>query len=298
MTTDRTDRWRYPAVLPKIAIVLLGTVIACGGRAQSGNAVQARLIQEYVDAFKPHGMIAVLIPIGQEPGDVMDRLGEEFVHRRGECFPQLTARESPSRLPNLDLGVSTAVRLGLGLEQVGDTELKALGENQVLLRFDHVTVQTLSQGEMRQAIDRKACPEVASLIDKKPEALENGTLLLGEVFRARSIVRVSRAQGGGGSFSLSGLRALATRFGLALKAEGGGEIEAAQAIELSSAELVPVAFRPAFIRLDPSQPGYRAGEGRPGAPSIVPFNPESEADRLALNAWIDRNLPSAINGAR
>jgi len=297
MKSNRSACRRRSDVCTRVAMTLLAALIGCEARAQSGSAVQARLIQEYVDAFKPHGMIAVLIPIGQEPGDVLDKLGEEFVHRRGECFPQLTAQESPSRLPNLDLGASAALRLGLGLDQVGDAELKALGDNQVLLRFDHVMVQTLSQGEMRQAIDRKACPEVASLIDKKPEALESGTLLLGEVFRARSIVRVSRAQGGGGSFSLSGLRTLASRFGLGLKAEGGGEIEAAQAVELSSAEPTPVAFRPAFIRLDPSQPGYRAGEGRQGAPSIVPFNPESEDDRLALNAWIDRNLPTAINGA-
>jgi hypothetical protein len=66
---------------------------------------------------------------------------------------------------------------------------------------------------------------------------------------------------------------------------------------LSNAEPLPVAFRPAFIRLDPSQPGYRAIEGRRDAPSVVAFNPASEDDRLALSSWIERNLPTAMAGA-
>ncbi len=274
-------------------------VLAVDGHAQSISDVQTRLIQEYVDAFKPQGMVAVLIPIGQEAGDVMDRLGEEFVHRRKECFPDLIVDEKPSRLPNVDISAGAALRLGLGAEQIGDAELNAVGNNRVILLFDQVTVQTFSQGQLRQSIDRSACPEVARLIDKNPDALKEGTLLLGSVFRARSIVRISRQQGGGGSFSLDGLRALVKRFGWSLRGEGGAEVESAEAIELSKAEeSAPVAFRPAFIRLDPSQPGYRAAEGKLGAPSIVLFNPQSEDDRLALNAWIDRSLATALNKTR
>ena len=266
--------------------------------AQSAISLQGQLIREYLEAFKPHGMVAVLDPMGQEPGDVIDRLGEEFVHRRGECFSNLTAQQSPSSLPNFDLGAAAAVRLGLGLPQVGDAELRAFGDDRVILRFDHVTVRTVSQGELRQAIDRRSCPEVARLIDKDPEALKEGTFLLGEVFLARRIIRVNRAGGGGGTFSLSGLRALAARLGLRLRADGGGDLEAAQTIELSSTEPLPVAFRPAFIRLDPNQPGYRSVEGRSDAPSIVPYNSDSETDRLALSSWIERNMPTVTGATR
>jgi hypothetical protein len=159
-------------------------------------------------------------------------------------------------------------------------------------------VQTVSQGELRQAINRPACPEVARLIDKDPEALKAGTFLLGEVFLARSIARVDRNGGAGGMFSLSGLRALATRFGLKLGAEGGGDLETAQVVQISSNEPLPVAFRPAFIRLDPGKPGYRASEGRPNTPSIIPFNPDSADDRSALTSWIDKSLPTAIGAKR
>jgi hypothetical protein len=285
--------WRL-AELVIVAVFLVGVSPRAALAAQSWTSAQGQLIREYVDVFRPHGMIAVLISIGQAPGDVVDRFGEEFVHRRSECFADLTAQESPSSLPNFDLGAAAALRLGLGLQQIGDAEVQALGENRVILRFDRVTVQTVSQGELRQTINRKACPEIGRLIDKDPEALKEGSFLLGEVFRARSIVRVNQDKGGGGMFSLSGLRALAARLGLRLRAEAGGDLEVAQVVELSSTEPVPVAFRPAFIRLDPSQPGYRSTEARPNAPSIVPFNPDSEDDRLALSSWIDRNLQRAI----
>jgi hypothetical protein len=125
----------------------------CAGRAhaQSGAALQAQLIREYVDTFSPHGMVAVLIPIGQQAGDVLDKLGEELVHRRQECFANLAPQESPSSLPNFDLGASAAFRLGLGLDKIADADLKAVGENRVILRFEDVTVQTISFGRRSTA---------------------------------------------------------------------------------------------------------------------------------------------------
>lgn len=292
---------RLPGSRCRAGTVMAALAFGCSqpiptAAAQSVSTAQEQLIREYVDAFKPYGMIAVLISIGQEPGDVVERLGEELVHRRDECFSNLRTRESPSSLPNFDLGASAALRLGLGLQQVGEADLRALGVNQVSLRFDQVTVQTVSQGELGQTINRRACPEVAQLIDRDPEALKRGNFLVSQVFLARSIVKINRERSGGGTFSL--LRALAARFGLPFRADGGVNLETAQAVELSSARPVPVAFRPAFIRLDPSQPGYRSGPGRPNAPTIVPFNPESEDDVVALSSWIDQQLPTAISPAR
>jgi len=223
---------------------------------------------------------------------VLDKLGEELVHRRQECFANLAPQENPSNLPNFDLGASAAFRLGLGLDKIADADLKAVGENRVILRFEDVTVQTISQGEFRQTIDRKACPEIGRLVDKNPDALKDGTLLVGELFRARVIVRLDRTRDDSAKVSTGWLTGIAQRFGLRVKAEAGGDLATAQSIELSSSkEPVAVAFRPAFIRLDPTQPGFKATEGRPDAPSIVPFNSDSEDDRLALTALIARQLP-------
>ena len=289
--------WRY--LQRQITSFILASAFPLAApSAQPRVSAQDQLIHEYLDVFTPHGMVAVLDPIGQEPGDVIDKLGEEFVHRRTECFSDLAPRESPSSLPSFDLGTEAAIRLGLSVPQIGDAELQALRESHVILRFDHVTVQSVSQGELRQAVNRGACPEIGRLIDKDPEALSASSILLGEVFFASRIVRLNRASGGGSGLSLSGLRALASHLGLRLRAEAGGDLETAKVVELSTTQPLPVAFRPAFIRLNPNQPGYRSSEGRIGAPSVVPFNPASESDRMALGAWIDQNLPKVKGGAR
>lgn len=267
-------------------------------RAQSGSAIQAQLIQEYVDAFKPHDIVPVLIPIGQEAGDVLDKLGEEFVHRRAECFTSLVAREEPSRLPNLDLGAAAALRLGLGLSQLGEADLHALGSNRVVVRFDNVTVQTVSQGALRQAVNAQACPEIARLINKDPEALKQDTFLVGTVFWARSIVRIDRDRQAGAGVSASWLTALASRLGLRLRAEGGGDVDSARTVELSNTEPLPIGFRPAMIRIDPGQRDYRSVECGSNRSCIVEFNSNRESDRKALGDWIDRQLPQAVPGTR
>lgn len=263
--------------------------LAGHAHAEPGGVTQAQVVEEYVDAFKPYAMVPVLVPIGQEVGDVLDKLGEEFIHRSGECFRPLRVHEEPSRLPNLDLGTAAAARLGLGLSNLADADLHALGTNRVIVRFDKVTMQTVSQGEFREAVNAQACPELARLINKDPEALKENTFLVGTVFRARSTVRIDRERKAGGGVGTSWLTTFAARFGLKLRAEAGGDVDSAQTVELSTTDPTPVALRPAFIRVDPGQPGFRGvNKG-----VVVEFKVEDEEDRKALVGWLDRQLAQA-----
>jgi hypothetical protein len=288
---------RFQTVCLAIASIAVLTLPG-PAQAQTDAAPQAALIQEYVGAFKPHDIVPLLIPMGQEVGDVVDKLGEEFIHRRTECFGKLSPHEGPSRLPNLDLGAEAAVRLGLGLSQIVEADLHALGSNRVIVRFEHVTVQTVSQGALKQAVNAQACPEVARLINKDPEGLKETTFLVGTVFRATSVVRIDRQRQAGAEAGTSWLTAFARRFGLKLRAEAEGNVESAGTVELSNTEPLPVAFRPALIRIDPGQPGYRSAEGRPDRPVIVEFNPDRESDRQALEGWINRQLPQVLPAPR
>jgi hypothetical protein len=47
--------------------------------------------------------------------------------------------------------------------------------------------------------------------------------------------------------------------------------------------------RPAFIRIEPGQPGYfRAAGEAVDRPTIRDYKPERETDREALNGWVAR----------
>jgi hypothetical protein len=168
MLLDHTNRSRLGGGVILCTALLTYGQAAIAADVQSVAPLGEQLKQEYVDAFSPLGMIAVLIPIGQEPGDVLDRLGEEFVHRRDECFPNLRAHESPSSVPYVEIGASAALRFGLGLRGIGDAELSAFRDNLATLRFDSVTAQTVAQSELRQTVNRQTCPEIAQLVDRSP----------------------------------------------------------------------------------------------------------------------------------
>jgi hypothetical protein len=267
--------------------------------AEPDASSQGPLIAEYVNAFKPHAMIPVLIPLGQAAGDVMDKLGEEFVSRRADCFQDLPAQEAPSSLPNIELSSSAAAKLGLGLAQIGDADLSAIGKQSIVMRFDRVVVETVSQFALRNAVRRDRCPDLARLIDKDPASLRDGVFLIGEVFQARRILRLDKSRQGSGGFSIDGIKALAARFGLRLRAEGSVDLESAQTVELGTSEALPVAFRPAFIRVEPGLPGYFRAPGESvDRPTIREFNDVRESDRQALDAWADRQLSRLLQARR
>jgi hypothetical protein len=91
---------------------------------------------------------------------------------------------------------------------------------------------------------------------------------------------------------LQALLALAARFGLGVSTEAGASLETAQVVGLTSEGALPVALRPAFIRLGGAEPGYRGG---PQAPTIVPFDSELVEHRQALISWIDRELLKVVS---
>jgi hypothetical protein len=256
---------------------------------------QQRLIAEYVEAFKPHGMVPILIPLGQEVGDVMDRLGEEFICRRADCFANLTAREAPSTLPNIEVGAAAAAHFGLSVSQIGEAELRAMGGNRVILRFDDVAAEAVSQAAFRQSLRPDACPEVARLLAKDPDSLQDGVVLLGQVFRARRIMRLERKREATGNFVLEGLQSMAERFGLRLRAAGGGDVKSAETVELGTTKSLPVAFRPAFIRIEPGRPAaFRSVDEQADRPVLREYSGDRDSDVAALGAWMDRQLPRLL----
>jgi hypothetical protein len=162
----------------------------------------------------------------------------------------------------------------------------------VILRFDNVTAEAASQVAFRQSLRPDACPDVARLLAKDPDSLQDGIVLLGQVFRARRIMRLERRREAKGNFVLSGLQAMAERFGLHLRAAAGGDVKSTETIELGTTKPLPVAFRPAFVRIEPGQPAsFRAVDEPVDRPVLREYSAERDRDVAALSAWMDRQLP-------
>jgi hypothetical protein len=251
-------------------------------------AVRHRLEREYGSVFLPHGLIPVLVPLGHEVGDVVAAHGRGFVSRRGDCFSNLVPSEAVSNLVAVELTWSAAAHIALGAEGVGDAEARGNADDLVQVRFEAVQAVTASRYQLRGALRSDACPEVKALLEGSiSDVAAPDWLLIGQVITARAVVRIRRRREG--QAKLSFLQGLAERFGLRAHAEGGGDLSRAETAEVSTAEPLPVAFRPAVVRISPEIVKRFRGPAAP-VPIIEQFNANDEAHRNALELWFDYSV--------
>lgn len=245
---------------------------------------RARLEHEYAAAFLPYGLVPVLLPRGQDVGDVIARLDGGYVARGDECFPGLVPREASSSLTAVDVSWSAAAQLALGVEAVVAAEAQAHVENRVQVRFEQVRSRSASLTQLRQHVKSGVVPEVAMLLTADSVEFEKAPdwLLIGEVLTAVTVVRVTRSRAAGGKADLSFLQRI---FGAGAKAKVGGDLAKDETAEIRTMEPLPVAFRPARVKVTPEI----AGEFRDL--SLSQFDANNEAQRGALSAWVARSLP-------
>lgn len=248
-----------------------------------GESLRRQLEEEYLRAFLHHRYVPVLVPSGQAVGDVIASLDGNYVARADECFTGLVPREAPGTLPRLDLSWSAAAELALGVDAIASAEAQGSIENRVQLTFEGVTVRSASLVQLRARVKPSVLPEVALMLaadlvtfDRAPD-----WLLLSQVVYATPTVRVKRARGGTAKADLGFLGRL---FGGAVKARGGGQLNLAQEAEIRAPQPVPVAFRPARVRVTQEIAGSYM------AVTAAAFNPNDEAHRHALADWAMRSM--------
>ena len=244
---------------------------------------RARLEHEYAAAFLPYGLVPVLLPRGQDVGDVIARLDGTYIARGDECFPGLVPREAPSTLTAVDVSWNAAAQLSLGVEAVAAVEAQGRLENRVQVRFEQVRSRSASLMQLRQHVKRAMVPEVALLLATDAKELEKAPdwLLIGEVLTAVTVVRVARSRAAGGKADLSILQRI---FGAGAKAKVGGDVSKDETAEIRTTEPVPVAFRPARVKVTPEIAGaFRSL-------SLSQFDANDEAQREALRDWVMRSI--------
>ena len=271
--------------------MLLGYIEEANIRPEEGEVslsgtIQAdvprlRLEHEYVAAFLPYGLVPVLLPRGQDVGDVIAQLDGSFIARGDECFPGLVPREAPSTLTAVDVSWNAAAQLALGVEAVAAAEAKGHVENRVQVRFEQVRSRSASLVQLRRHVKAGVAPGVERLLAANLVEFEKAPdwLLVGEVLTAVPVVRVTRSRAVGGKADLTFLQRI---FGTAAKANVSGDLAKDETAEIRTTEPLPVAFRPARVKVT----AEIAGEFR--GPS---FDENDETQREALGVWVAAALP-------
>lgn len=252
----------------------------------AGAVARERLEREYAETFRREGLIPIFLPRGQVPGDVLAP-GGEFLFRSDECFAGLAARETASRLPTIEVSWAAAARLALGAQGIGEAEARGKADDLVSVRFDDPRAQTVSRSELSRAAASERCPEVAGFLKNAASTTGADWIVVGEVLSARTIVRVRRAKGG--QANLSFLRSLGERLGFKVRAEGSADLSRAEVAELSSPQSLPVALRPAVVRVTPELARQYRGPAA-AEPTIEPFNPDDETHRAVIGDWLEKSF--------
>jgi hypothetical protein len=126
-----------------------------------------------VDYFARLNYVPVLVNRGYAVGDVVEIDGVNFYARALRCFPRLKPPEPvPTALTDVFETSAVGLSLGMRLRQLFDSTARADLLNRISMKFSDVTVASVARLDLKEALDRQACPEVAPLVDATVTAVD------------------------------------------------------------------------------------------------------------------------------
>jgi hypothetical protein len=231
--------------------------------------------------FADFNLAPIVVPQGEEVGDLIDPNTTSMIARSEDCFPKLKPRKQASLLPSIITHSERGIAAELGVGGVASASGDARENESYILEFTDVEVAKVSRVQLRESLRKGVpeCDEVRPFIEaatqraiptklvtkgsqrvadvSKSIAIQEGSvvsykpppLLLGTVFTARRVIRIENSRVLDANAKLSLAQQFIEKLGLGstFKASAGGDSKATEAIVIEGKEAVPVAFAPAFI---------------------------------------------------
>jgi hypothetical protein len=198
-----------------------------------------------VDYFASQNYVPVLVNRGYTVGDVVEVDGVNFYARASRCFPRLKLPE-PVQTSLTDVLESNSVGMsfGLRLRQIFDSNAGADLVNRIRVKFSDVTVVSAARLDLRDALDRQACPEVAPLVDATITAVDRNRkpfFVVSEVLSGKRQATLTLAD-------KANLQAKADRIAQRVgNAQVKVEVTNEGVITLKSNVVMPIALKPVTV---------------------------------------------------
>jgi hypothetical protein len=236
---------RHAGRLLRLFAILAPLVILGAGPGSTQPSALESFRNVLVDYFTPQNYVPVLVNRGYTVGDVVEVDGVNFYARALRCFPLLKPPEPVQTALTDVLQISSAgISFGLRLRQIFDSSAGADLVNRIHIRFSDVTVVSVARLDLRDALDRQACPEIAPLVDATITAVDR---------KRRPFFVVSEVLSGRRQATLT----LADKANLQVKAERIAqqvanaqvkvEVTAEGLITLKSDVIMPIALKPVTV---------------------------------------------------
>jgi hypothetical protein len=150
----------------KVFAILTALAISDAGRGLAQPNAFDSFRNALVDYFTPLNYVPVLVNRGYTVGDVIEVDGVNFYARTSRCFPRLKPPEPvQTSLTDVLETNSIGMNFGLRLRQIFDSSAGADLVNRIRIKFSDVTVVSVARLDLKDALDRQACPEITPLVD-------------------------------------------------------------------------------------------------------------------------------------
>jgi len=198
-----------------------------------------------VDYFASQNYVPVLLNRGYTVGDVVEVDGVNFYARALRCFPRLKLPE-PVQTSLTDVLESNSIGMsfGLRLRQIFDASAGADLVSRIRIEFSDVTVVSVARLDLKDALDRQVCPEIAPLVDATVTAVGRNRkpfFVVSEVLSGKRQATLTLAD-------KANLRAKADRIAQQVaNAQVTVEVTAEGLISVKSDVVMPIALKPVTV---------------------------------------------------
>jgi hypothetical protein len=157
-------------ILPAI---LISTVLAAAP-AWGEDSVRA-FRRALIDYFEPQGYVPVIVDRGYQIGDVVNIDGVDLWARAARCFPALKVPAPvKASIPDVVHVYDVGMSFGLRLKQLFSSRAGGDLMQRLEIRFTDVSNLSVALLDLRDALNRSACLDIAPLVDGTLAPLQPG----------------------------------------------------------------------------------------------------------------------------
>jgi hypothetical protein len=245
--------------------------------APTANPTSQPQLDEVLDTeqkqFADFKLAPIVVPEGEEVGDLIDPSTTSMIARAEDCFPDLKPRKTPSLLPSIVTHSEKGIAAELGVGGVASASGDSHEDQSFILEFTDVIVAKASHVQLRESLKKGVpeCDEVRPFVEaantpvgvgkvdnKGLRHLADNTkgivtpersvvsdkpppLLLGTVFTARRVIRIENSRVLDANAKLSIAQKFIEKLGLgsAFEASADRNTASTEAIVVEGKENVP-----------------------------------------------------------
>jgi hypothetical protein len=198
-----------------------------------------------IDYFKGQNYFPVLVNRGYTVGDVINVDGVNFYARALRCFPKLKLPEPvASTLSDVVETDAAGMNFGLRLRRLFDSNAGSDLVRRIRIKFKDVTTVSTALLDLRDALDRRVCSDIAPLIDGTLIAVDRNRqpfFVVSEVVYGKREAELQLKASADLQAKAKGLASQIGDANLKMSASADG------LVTLTSDAVVPIAVRPVTV---------------------------------------------------